>query len=95
MIVNNAAELLPFEMDGRSSTTLIFIILVLKFNNQVGQLPTHVETHLWAKCNLILWEHKIIHNDQIIQYRVKCFWVDTVWCMVKCLGITGWLCKRG
>ena len=28
-------------MNGRSSVTLIFIILILKFNNQVKQLPTH------------------------------------------------------
>ena len=32
-------------MNGRSSATLIFIILLLKFNNQVKQLPTHVGTH--------------------------------------------------
>ena len=31
-------------MNGRSSATLIFIILILKFNNQVKQLPD-------------MWEH--------------------------------------
>ena len=51
MILNNVAEFLTLKMKGRISATIIFIILILKFNNQVGQLPTHGNT-LWAKCNL-------------------------------------------
>ena len=45
MILNNATYCLHEEMNGRQSATLIFIILILKFNNQMKQLPTHVETH--------------------------------------------------
>ena len=37
------AELLPLKMNGRSPATLIFIILIPKFNYQVGQFPKHDE----------------------------------------------------
>ena len=55
MIGTNAAELLSLKMNGRSSATLIFIILILKFNKQVGQLPTHVETHCGPNVASHLW----------------------------------------
>ena len=42
-------------MNGRSSATLIFIILILKFNNQVEQLPTHVETPCGLNVASVLW----------------------------------------
>ena len=45
MIFNNASELMPLEMNGSSSATLIFIILILKFSYQVGQLP-HMLKHI-------------------------------------------------
>ena len=42
-------------MNSRSSATLIFMILILKFNNQVGKLPTHVETYCWPNVTSLLW----------------------------------------
>ena len=42
-------------MNGRCSARLIFIILILKFNNQVGQHCTHVETHCGPNVTLLLW----------------------------------------
>ena len=45
MILNNAAELLSFEMSSRSLAPLMFIILIPEFNYKVGQLSTHVGTH--------------------------------------------------
>ena len=55
MILNNAAKLLPLEMNGTSSATLIFIILILKFDNQVKQFPTHVGTYCWPNVTSLLW----------------------------------------
>ena len=42
-------------MNGRSSATLIFLILILKFNNQVNQLSTHVGTHCLQNVTSHLW----------------------------------------
>ena len=42
-------------MNGRSYVTLIFIILILKFNNQVKQLLTHVGTHCRPNVTSLLW----------------------------------------
>ena len=42
-------------MNGRSSATLIFIILILKFNNQVNLLLTHVGTQCEPNVTSLLW----------------------------------------
>ena len=41
-------------MNGRHSVTLIFIILILKFNNQVKQLLTHVGIYCGLNVTLLL-----------------------------------------
>ena len=48
-------------MNGRSSVTLIFIILILKFNNQMKQLLTHVGTHCGPNVTSLLW---VAHTPQ-------------------------------
>ena len=55
MILNNAAEFLPLKMNDRSSVTLIFIILILKHNNPVVQVPTYVETYCGPNASSLLW----------------------------------------
>ena len=42
-------------MNGKSSVTLIFTILILKFNNQVKQLLTHVGTNSGPNVTSLLW----------------------------------------
>ena len=42
-------------MNGRSSATLIFIILIPKFNNQVNQLLTHMGTCCRPNVTSLLW----------------------------------------
>ena len=42
MILSKAAELLQLKINGRSSVTLIFIILIPKFNLIGGTTP-----HMW------------------------------------------------
>ena len=54
-------------MNGTSPVTLIFIILILKFNNQVKQLITHVGTHCGPNVTSLLWVTHlpifIVHNQ--------------------------------
>ena len=55
MILINAAEFLLLKINGRSSTTLIFIILILTFSCHLGQLPTHVGTPCQTDVTSLLW----------------------------------------
>ena len=64
-------------MNGRSSVTLIFIILILKFNNEVNQLLTHVGTHCWPNVTSLLW---VIHTPQRYM-QLKPSSVHIKWCM--------------
>ena len=59
-------------MNGRSSATLIFIILILKFNDQVKQLLTHVVTHCGPKVTLLLWLTDTYKNTYICTELLMC-----------------------
>ena len=58
-------------MNGRSYATLLFIILILKFNNQVKQLHTHVETHCEPNVTSLLWVTSVLSS-----YKER----HTTWC---------------
>ena len=51
MILNKVAELLAIEMTDRESAALILIILIQKFNCQVGLPYTH-EDIFWSRFSL-------------------------------------------
>ena len=53
-------------MKGGSYVTLIFIILSIKFSNQVTQLLTHVEKHCGQMLTSLLWVTYISVQSWII-----------------------------
>ena len=49
-------------MNGRSSITLIFTILIMKFNIHVGQLHTHVGTQCGPNVTSHFW---VTHTQKV------------------------------